>query len=358
MMTDIAASAASEPQTPYLRNAWYMAAWAHEVGRHLLRRRILGQPILLYRGEDEKVAALTDRCPHRFAPLSAGTLEGDTIRCTYHGLAFDRSGQCVHNPFSDRLPKGAKVRAWPIQENDGIIWMWAGDPDSVDVALIPDFGILKANGHDPITGLMPVNAPYEFATDNLMDLSHIEFVHRGSFAGAGVIFAGEHKVVQEAGDTLRSNWWMPDVPAPGHTYGVYERGLPTDHWLDMRWNAPASMLLEIGATPLGQRREDGVILHQAHIITPETDSTAHYFWATTRGDSPPNAERDAVTLALMEQAFGAEDKPIIEASFANLDGQDFWKAKPVALGIDQGGTRARRLLEAMIRRENQPLSTA
>jgi len=340
------------PEVPYLRNAWYMAGWAHEVGRHLLRRRILGEPILLYRGEDGEIAALTDRCSHRFAPLSAGTIEGDTVRCTYHGLAFARDGQCVHNPFSDRLPKGATVRAWPIRERDGIVWLWAGDAEGANEATIPDFGILGASGHAPITGLMPLRAPYEFATDNLMDLSHIEFVHRGSFAGAGVIFAGIHKVAQD-GDMLHSNWWMPNVPAPGHTYGVYARGMPTDHWLDMRWNAPASMLLEIGATPVGQPREDGVILHQAHIITPETESTAHYFWATTRGGGAPDPERDAGTRALMEQAFGAEDKPIIEASFANLDGQDFWKAQPVALGIDQGGTRARRLLEAMIRRENQ-----
>ncbi len=352
--TDMTARAPckDEPTIPYLRNAWYMAAWADEIGRHLLRRRILGQPILLYRGEDGEVAALTDRCPHRFAPLSAGTLEGDTVRCTYHGLAFNRAGECVHNPFSDRIPKGAAVRTWPVRERNGILWMWAGDPASADEARIPDFAILSASGHPPITGLMPLQAPYEFATDNLMDLSHIEFVHRGSFAGSGVIFAGEHKVVQD-GDTLHSNWWMPNVPAPGHTYGVYERGMPTDHWLDMRWNAPASMLLEIGAAPLGHPRESGVILHQAHIITPETDSTAHYFWATTRGGGAPDAQRDAGTRALMEQAFGVEDKPIIEASFANLDGQDFWKAQPATLGIDQGGTRARRMLETMIRRENR-----
>lgn len=334
-----------------MRWIWYMAASSHEVGRHLLRRRIIGEPILLYRGEDGGVFALTDRCPHRFAPLSAGTLEGDTVRCTYHGLAFDRSGQCVHNPFSERLPKGATVRAWPVQERDRIVWMWAGDPAEADDALIPDFAILNASGHAPITGLMPLRAPYEFATDNLMDLSHIEFVHRGSFAGAGVIFAGDHKVVQE-GDTLHSNWWMPNVPAPGHTYGVYERGMPTDHWLDMRWNAPAAMLLEIGATPLGQPREGGVILHQAHIVTPETDRSAHYFWATTRGGGAPDPDRDAGTRALMEQAFAIEDKPIIEASFANLDGADFWAAKPVTLGIDQGGTRVRRLIETMIRREH------
>jgi phenylpropionate dioxygenase-like ring-hydroxylating dioxygenase large terminal subunit len=334
----------------YPRNCWYMAGWSNEVGDALLRRRILGEPILLFRTADGAPTALTDRCPHRFAPLSAGTREGDLVRCPYHGLAFDASGQCAHNPFSATLPKGAAVRNWPVHERDGIAWIWMGDADQADPALLPDFGTLFRNGAEPVRGLMPMRAPYEFATDNLMDLSHIEFVHRGSFAGAGVIFAGKHEVRRD-GDRLHSNWWMPNVPAPGHTYGIYERGLPTDHWLDMRWDAPASMLLEIGATPVGEPRETSVIIHQAHIITPETADTAHYFWASTRGSGVASEQGDAMLFAMMTQAFEQEDKPIIEAAYANLDGRDFWDAKPAFLGIDAGGTRARRLVEELIGRE-------
>jgi vanillate O-demethylase monooxygenase subunit len=339
----------TETATRYLNNAWYMAAWSEEVGDAFLRRRLLEQPVLLFRRQDGTAAALTDRCPHRFAPLSAGTRDGDTVRCAYHGLTFDAAGQCVRNPFSDVIPKGASVRSWPVREQDGIIWLWAGEPDRADATLIPDFGQLAdRDGVPPLRGYMPMNAPYEFATDNLMDLSHIEFVHRGSFAGAGVIFAGEHEVRQD-GDLLHSNWWMPNVAAPPHTFGIYERGMPTDHWLDMRWIAPASMLLEVGATPVGASRPEGVIVHQAHIITPESAGTAHYFWATTRaGDGRPDEQGDAMLRALMSQAFNDEDKPIIEASYANLDGRDFWEARPIFLGIDAGGTRARRLLQRMI----------
>jgi vanillate O-demethylase monooxygenase subunit len=336
----------------YPRNCWYMAAWSHEIGADMLRRKILGEPILLLRCEDGTPAALTDRCPHRFAPLSMGQREGDTVRCPYHGLAFDTAGRCIHNPFADAIPKGATVRSWPLHERDGIVWLWAGAPEAADPARISDFSLLFRGEAQPVCGLMPMRAPYQYATDNLMDLSHIEFVHRGSFAGAGVIFAGTHEVRQE-GDTLHSNWWMPNVPAPGHTYGVYDRGMPTDHWLDMRWDAPASMLLEIGATPAGEQREGGAIIHQAHIITPETDTTSHYFWATTRGRGGPSPEGDAILYGLMSEAFEREDKPIIEAAYDNLDGRDFWDAKPVFLGIDSGGTRARRLLELAISREHQ-----
>jgi vanillate O-demethylase monooxygenase subunit len=160
--------------------------------------------------------------------------------------------------------------------------------------------------------------------------------------------------VRQEGDALHSDWWMPDVAAPAHTFGVYPPEQRCDHWLDMRWNAPASMLLEIGATPRGETRSDGCIVWQAHILTPETETSAHYFWATTRSIDHVDPGADAFLRGLMGQAFEGEDKPIIEAAFANLDGRDFWAEKPVSLGIDQGGTRTRRLIEAMLRRENEP----
>lgn len=336
--------------TPFLKNAWYMAAWSSEVGEGLLRRRIAGEPILLFRRQDGTAAALTDRCSHRFAPLSMGTREGDTVRCPYHGLTFAADGACVANPFSDVLPKGAAIRSWPVVERYGAAWLWAGAADEADTAIIPDFTALMRPCGPPLTGLMPMSAGYQFGTDNLMDLSHIEFVHTGSFAGAGVIFAGEHCVRQD-GETLYSNWWMPDVAAPAHTFGIYPADLRCDHWLEMRWNAPASMLLEVGATPMGRPRGEGCIVWQAHILTPESETTAHYFWATTRSRDQVDPGGDAFLCDLMNQAFEGEDKPIIEAAFANLDGRDFWAEKPVSLGIDQGGTRARRLVETMLRRE-------
>jgi vanillate O-demethylase monooxygenase subunit len=334
---------------PFLRNAWYMAGWSHEVGDALLRRRLLGDPVLLFRKEDGSIAAMIDRCPHRYAPLSMGTRSGDTITCTYHGLKFDADGACVDNPFFEKLPK-TQLRTFPTAESDGIVWFWPGDADHADEAAIPDFSALFVEGQgDPLTGHLPMNAPYEFGTDNLMDLSHIEFVHKGSFAGRGVIFAGEHEVVTE-GTRLHSNWWMPGVPAPGHTRGVYPPEMLTDHWLEMRWDPPASMLLEIGACPAGDERAGGVIVQQAHILTPETSESTHYFWATTR-PGPPSDEGDRMLTALMGQAFSEEDKPIIEAAYANLDGVDFWDAGPVSLRVDAGGTRARRMIQKLTKEE-------
>lgn len=335
---------------PFLRNAWYMAAWAHEIGEGLFRRRLLGEPMLLFRKQDGLVAAMVDRCPHRFAPLSMGTRDGDCVTCPYHGLTFDASGACIRNPFSESPPKGAQVRTYPVHEQDGIVWFWAGTPERADASLIPDFAMLSIEGHGaPITGVMPMAAAYECGTDNLMDLSHIEFVHKGSFAGNGVIFTGEHSVREEGG-TLHSDWWMPDVAAPPHTFGIYDPAMRCDHWLEMRWNAPAAMYLEVGARPKDAAKDSGLVAHQAHILTPETADSTHYFWATTR-TMPPSEQGDAMLAALMDQAFSGEDKPIIEATYANMDGADFWDRKPLFLGIDAGGTKARRLLQKLIQQE-------
>jgi vanillate O-demethylase monooxygenase subunit len=337
----------------YLENTWYMAAWSAEVAEKLLRRRILGRAIVLFRLESGRMAALDDRCPHRFLPLSMGERRGDTIRCGYHGLTFNGSGKCVHNPFSDKIPNGAMVRSWPIEERDGIVWMWAGEAERADPARIPDFSsVTDGSGVPPIRGYQLMRANYEYGTDNLLDLSHIEFVHRGTFAGNGVIFAGQHTVRQD-GDTLHSNWWMPDVAAPPHTAGVYPSDMRTDHWLDMRWNAPASMLLEVGATPRDAAREQGLVAFQAHILTPETQTTTHYFWEVARPVPEASPEGDEYVRTLMAQAFDVEDKPVIEAAYANLDGGEFWAQKPVFIGVDAGGARARRLLEMMIAKEAQ-----
>lgn len=341
---------ASAQHEAFLSNVWYMAGWSGEFGDSLIRRRICGRPVVLFRKANGDVAALVDRCPHRFAPLSAGSRIGDTIRCGYHGLEFDAAGSCVHNPFGETIPKGARVDTFPLVERDGIVWIWMGDPDLADPAGVSDFSMLSRPCGPPLSGYTLMRAGYEYGTDNLMDLSHIEFVHKGSFAGAGVIFAGKHEVVED-GDMLHSNWWMPGVKAPSHTFGIYDPEMLTDHWLEMRWNAPANMYLQVGATPEGSPRGNGVIVHQAHILTPETAGTTHYFWATTRPFDAIIPEADAAVMSLFQQAFDEEDKPIIEAAYANLEGADFWTNKPVFLGIDAGGTRTRRKIQQLKQRE-------
>lgn len=343
--------------TDWLRNAWYMAGWSEELGDTGLARQIAGRPVYFWRLQDGTVAAVLDRCPHRFAPLSRGTREGDALVCGYHGLTFSPQGKCVRNPFSERIPAGTDLQTFAARERDGIVWMWGGDPGDADEAMIPDFGFVPDTpASRTIRGYTLMQANYEYGTDNLLDLSHIEFVHRGTFAGQGVIFAGKHSVRVE-GSALHSDWFIPDIPPPSVAMGRFPPEARVDHWLEMRWNAPASMRLLIGACPHGEPRESGFELPQAHILTPADEYTTHYFWASVRYNDVESTEMDALLLKMFGQAFDEEDKPTIEAAYANVRGQDFWAQKPVSLGIDQGGTRARRMLETMIAKERDAASS-
>lgn len=332
----------------YVMNAWYMAAWSGEVTDALFCRKLLGQNILITRGSDGAPLVMRDRCPHRFAPLSRGRREGDRIICGYHGLGFDEQGRCVSNPYSDRIPASAFVTRYPAIERDGIVWAWFGDAASAAPDLVPDFSATAASPHGTtIDGHTLLAANYEYGTDNLLDLSHIEFVHTGTFAGNGVIFQGQHSVVLEESQ-LHSNWWMPSVPCPAGFRAMLQSEL-ADHWLDMRWDAPSAMYLQVGATLPGQPRAAGRVLHQAHILTPADRDTSHYFWSSnTQYPMPPEQAEGLRTM--LREAFDLEDKPMIEAAYRNAGG-DFWDQKPISLKIDAGGTRARRILEAMKRAE-------
>jgi len=340
----------------FLRNAWYMAGWADEIGQAGLSRRLFGKPLFLYRLESGSIAALLDRCAHRFAPLSRGTRDGDTVVCGYHGLGFSAAGKCVRNPFAERIPAGSDIPAFAVVERDDIAWVWGGAPEQADPARIPDFAFVPDSARSrTVRGYTLMQANYEYGTDNLLDLSHIEFVHKGTFAGQGVIFAGKHSVTVE-GDTLHSNWWIPNIPPPSVARGAFPPEARVDHWLDMRWNAPASMRLHVGVAPQGAGREAGFQLPQAHILTPADAHTTHYFWSSTRYNDLDDPQVDAMLRQLFGEAFDVEDKPMIEAAYDNVRGNldaggDFWKEKPLSLGIDQGGTRARRIIERMLAQE-------
>ena len=123
----------------YVRNAWYVAAWDHEITRTMKRRIILDEPVVLFRKDDGTAVALEDRCCHRQAPLSMGKLIGNVVKCPYHGLEFDATGKCVKVPSQDMVPASARVRSYPVVERNHWVWVWMGERAKADPALIEDF---------------------------------------------------------------------------------------------------------------------------------------------------------------------------------------------------------------------------
>lgn len=168
----------------FLHNSWYVAAWAHELGDRPLARTILGEPIVLFRTASGAVGALRDRCPHRHLPLSMGKIVGEDIECGYHGMQFGVGGRCRAIPSQSLVPPSARVRAYPLREKYGWVWIWMGEADAADEALIPDFSKLTDPAFAAVGKTNHVRASYRLLIDNLLDLSHVGFVHTSTIGNA------------------------------------------------------------------------------------------------------------------------------------------------------------------------------
>src|SRR6187551_820668 len=175
----------------YLRNTWYVAGFVDEIdaGR-LLSRTLLDTPLVFFRSAHGAVASLADRCPHRFAPLSKGRLcdGGATLQCPYHGLRFDSTGACVHNPHSKSgIPKAARVDSYAAVERHGLLWWWAGTSTLADESLIPDYReFANAPPDATIRGYLPTDCHYELLVDNILDLTHADYLHAGTLGNGSL----------------------------------------------------------------------------------------------------------------------------------------------------------------------------
>lgn len=344
----------------WLRNGWYAAMWAQDlqVGQ-LAHRTILDEDVVFLRAPDGSVSALQDRCPHRFAPLHMGSVCGDgrLLRCGYHGLEFDMHGNCVHNPHGDgRIAAGLKVRQYTVVEKHTMIWVWPGERKA-DLSAIPDYSLLDYA--DP--GLtserdhIDMAVGYELIIDNLLDLSHISFLHDGILGNAGTVAAQID--LQENGNSITVSRYMPNVTPPGLFDMLFRRdGESVDLWATMRWSSPCNLLNDAGVKPVGDTRESGTGIFGVHILTPQTErSTRYHFVAVRQNPIPfPEAEKEEIGRRLSElrrYAFSEQDEPMIRAQQHAID-HAHQLLSPVLLPIDVGPVRYRRILDRLIQEES------
>lgn len=339
---------ATGKETKFLRNIWYVAGYSRELDENnRLTRRLLGEAIFIFRTGDGWLCALRNRCPHRFAPLSMGRLEGDAVRCAYHGLAFDGSGSCSHNPHG---PKGAlSVRAYPIVEQDGLLWIWMGAPDQADRATIPDFGRLDPQQFHVRSGYLHGQAPYELMSDNILDLSHIEFLH--PLLGTPEVSQAKVEVRQEEGQVIVRRHMRGEV-LPAGLAQVYRTGArAVDRMLEVVWHPPASMVLTVSVATSDGGPDWQSGSQTLHIFTPETSGTTHYFYVASLARDKAGEEAADGFFAALELVFTTEDKPMIDAQAAEIGEEEFEDLRPALLPIDKGPVLARRRLKQMIEAE-------
>jgi vanillate O-demethylase monooxygenase subunit len=344
----------------YLRNAWYVAAREDEIADGaLFSRTILSEPVLLYRTQANEIVALGDRCPHRFVPLHLGKLIGEVVQCGYHGLCFGPTVEWVSSPHGDgKIPRGAVVRRYPTVQRDTAVWIWPGDPAQVDLGAIPDYSFLTdSHPNAVLTGYLPTACDYRLASDNIMDLTHADYLHIGSLGTQGAIAKTKANVRQE-GQSIHCDWWLPNSTA----IDVFKPTLanpesPVDAWFEVRWDPPALMLLRAGVTPAGRRREEGADVKAVHLMTPETESTTHYFFGSARDYDVEDAGFNRFLRETVVHAFRTQDKPMLEAQQPSLGSVDLLARKPIALLGDAGGLRVRGALERLLAVERECTAT-
>lgn len=336
----------------FLRNSWYVAAWDHEVGNGLHPVRMLGEEIVLFRKSDGTVAALEDACPHRKLPLSMGRIKGDTVECGYHGLTFDSTGTCTRVPGAERIPHVACVRSYPVEERYGLLWVWMGERDLADPALIftvdhwgdPAWGINRGDS-------MEIACNYLYMTDNLLDPSHVAWVHQSSFGSAATEETPLNTDVHDKGVTV---WrWMVDVePAPFYAPYLkfsgncdrkqhYEVHYPC-HAIIRAIFAPANTGGEGRALP-----DETFLMDSYNFMTPVDENTTKYYWFQMRNFAPDDAAVSAQFAASVRGAFD-EDRAVLTAVHKGMANK---RTPNLDLKIDVGPLRFRRNLARMIEAE-------
>lgn len=335
----------------FLNNAWYVGALSTEVTRQLRSVRMLNQDLLFYRKEDGTAVVLEDACPHRMLPLSMGRLIGDTVECGYHGLTFDCSGKCVKAPGTNMIPKSAVVRQYPSVERYGLVWVWMGDAELADESKIIEIAEWGRDDWGVNSGdAMEMACNYLYITDNLLDPSHVSWVHQTSFGSADII--GKPLDVKVADNGVTVSRWLKDVEvAPFYQKFVKFSG-NCDRKQQYEVRFPTAAIIRAIFTPAGTGSDEGefhpdvFLMDSYNFMTPIDEKNTRYFWFQLRNFSPNDEEVSRVFNEDVRFAF-SEDKAILEAVQIGLEKQP---AK-LDLPLDSGPMRFRRQLAKQIEAE-------
>jgi vanillate O-demethylase monooxygenase subunit len=345
----------------YVRNAWYVAAWSNELANDKpFAITILGEPIVIYRSAaSSRLVALQDRCVHRLAPLSLGRCEGERLRCMYHGLLFNPDGTVAEIPGQEKIPPQARVRSFPVADSGGWIWVWMGEPDRADEALIPPS--IGPDHPDYIMGQghLDYEAEARLINDNLLDFSHLTFVHAESFQAPDDFAASQPKLeTMERG--VRYSRWIVDAPGPVGR----QSDKPIDNYMSYDFFVPGILLMWSGSFPRGTAEscnygEPDKNLATANVtftsqaVTPLSNGKSRYFfcWGPHKDHGDEKLRDFLMTLA--DKAFG-EDRRMIEAQQKVIAAMANPTVMPTA--HDRGITIFNRIVERMAREEAGSMS--
>ncbi|KQV57286.1 MULTISPECIES: aromatic ring-hydroxylating dioxygenase subunit alpha [unclassified Caulobacter] len=340
------------------RNAWYVACTPQEIAEKPLGRRICGEAMVFHRGKDGRPVALEDFCPHRGAPLSLGFVRDGELVCGYHGLTMGCEGRAASMP-GQRVAAFPPIRAFPVLERHGFIWVWPGDPAEADPAKLHPLFWADSSDWAYGGGLYHIACDYRLMVDNLMDLTHETYVHATSIG---------QKEIDEApvttrldGDEVVTSRFMEGIHAPPFwRMALRGAGQPedalVDRWQICRFSLPSHVMIEVGVALAGHggyhapadKKVSSVVVD---FITPETETSHWYFWGMARSFAVTDADLTDTIREGQGKIF-SEDLEMLERQQANLLAHP--DRKLLKLNIDAGGVRSRMAIDKAIAAETVP----
>jgi vanillate O-demethylase monooxygenase subunit len=340
-----------------VRNRWYIAAFANEVSRELLARQLLGLPVVLYRKENGEAVAMYGRCPHRYYPLALGSLRGDAVVCGYHGFVFEADGRCSEIPSQGTGAKFCQP-TYPVVERGPLCWIWMGNPDLCDPSLIPpyeDFGLEQPGWRYSSANYFHLKARSQLLVDNLMDLTHLPYVHFHIGGGEAMKNPAITEAEMAASYRVSRTGKVPFTPFHELVFGEGARFEGLSEFLSLtdyygpeliRTSLPITLLIE-GRNDLPQDLGSLYILHG---ITPETATSTHYFGFSTRNFRLESEELDAFQYA-SDCKIRQQDVDAIEAVEEGLDAAAF-RQRELLVRADAPAAKVRRRIQALLDREH------
>jgi phenylpropionate dioxygenase-like ring-hydroxylating dioxygenase large terminal subunit len=338
---------------PFLHENWYVAGWSTDLAPgDRIGRTFLNQPVALFRTEAGDLGALADRCIHRAMPLSRGQVAGEHLRCTYHGLEFDTGGICRKIPAQAQIPATARVRRYPVVERNALIWIWMGDPDRADPSAIAEIGWHDDPAWAWRSAHFPVAGNWQLLIDNLMDLSHLPYIHPNTIGGDPELHFRTRTETMKIPNGVRVTRHMPaSEPPPTYRAAGKFTGL-VDRWQEIEFT-PVMIRIHTGACDVGTgayagQRQHGFSMLGFHGITPETDRTTHYFWSMAT-----NRLEDGIADLVFRQTADTfrEDQEVLELQQQRIDADD--DQPMIDIASDVGGRQVRQLIRRLIAAEQE-----
>jgi phenylpropionate dioxygenase-like ring-hydroxylating dioxygenase large terminal subunit len=334
----------------FIRNRWYIGALSQELapgpqGIKPLGRKILGEDIAFYRTATGKVVALQSACPHRFAPLEYGDIIGENLKCRYHGLEFGPDGKCAKDPGNAK-PPAMGVKSYPVAETKGFIFIWIGEEEPTEVPTYlnhpPEYGGALRNH-------LVIQANYKLLLDNLADDAHATHLHE--FLNTEGHDARPKTNVEDNGETAVSVIDILDTSCIPMFRPFMKKPGNVDQRVVITWHEPTTFNTKSGVQELGGDLENTIGVESIHSITPETETSSHYFWMFERNVGLDNHLLTAKMDQQLAHIFKAEDAWIAEAQQKYIGDKDFFDLKPALLPQDKFSVVIRRKVEKIAKEQ-------